>query len=160
MSTLKSKVIVKAAGLMKMDNRINYFKVAPDAFEHVMELEKYVKKTSIDRELRELIKIRVSQMNGCSYCLAMHTKEARKLKVSEERISQLNQWEEADVYNEKEKIALQLAENITLIADRGVSDEFYDQVREHFDEKEYVELVMIINQINLWNRVGVSMGNK
>lgn len=160
MSTFMNKGIVKAAGMMKMKNRINYFKIAPEALEKIMDLEKYVKKTAIDRKLRELIKIRVSQINGCSYCLAMHTKEAKKLKVKDEEIDHLANWKDSQLYSEKEKVALELAENMTLIAERGVSDELYQQVRNHFNEKEYVDLVMIINQINTWNRIAISMGNK
>lgn len=75
---LVNKGIVKAASLMNMKNRINYFKVAPEALEKIMDLERYVKKTPIDRKLRELIKIRVSQINGCDYCINLHTKEAKK----------------------------------------------------------------------------------
>ncbi|MEK5040458.1 carboxymuconolactone decarboxylase family protein [Sporosarcina sp. FSL K6-3457] len=143
-----------------MKNRINYFKVAPEALEKILELEKYVKKTSIDRKLRELVKIRVSQINGCSYCLNMHTKEAKKLKVTDEQIDHLSTWKESNRYSEKEKVALELAENMTLISERGVNDELYHRAREHYTEKNYVDLVMIINQINMWNRLSISMGNK
>mgnify|MGYP001455782371 CR=1 FL=1 len=160
MSKLISKGIVKAASFLNMKNRINYFKAAPEALEKIMELEKYAKKTAIDKKLRELIKIRVSQINGCSYCLNMHTKEAKKLNVSDEQIDHLTAWKESDRYSEKEKIALELAENITLISEKGVNDDLYERVREHYDEKEYVDLVIIINQINMWNRLSISMGNK
>lgn len=160
MSKLISKGIVKAASLLNMKNRINYFKAAPEALEKIMELERYVKKTSIDRKLRELIKIRVSQINGCSFCLNMHTKEAKKLKVPDEQIDQLAAWNESDVFDEKEKAALELAERVTLISEKGVDDELYQRVRNHYDEKSYVELVLIINQINMWNRLGISMGNE
>ena len=159
MGKIINKGIVKAAGLINMKNRINYFKVAPDALEIIMDLEKYVKKTSIDRKLRELVKIRVSQINDCSYCLNMHTEEAKKLKVTDEQIAHLSSWKETDLYSEKEKVALELAENMTLISERGVNDELYNRVREHYGEKDYVDLVMIINQINMWNRLGISMGN-
>lgn len=159
MSKLISKGIVKGAGLMNMNNRINYFKTAPKALENMMEMEKYTRNTSIDKKLRELIKIRVSQINGCSYCLNMHTKAAKKLKVTDEQIAQLKSWNESTLYNPKEKVALELAEHVTLIAEKGVSDEFYQRVREHYNEKEYVELIMIINQINMWNRLSISMGN-
>ncbi len=99
MAKLINKGIVKAAGMMKMDNRINYFKVDPAALETIMEAEKYVRKTSIDRKLKELIKIRVSQINGCSYCLNMHTKGAKKLKVSDEKIDILKNWKKSkDLY--------------------------------------------------------------
>ncbi|WP_042475872.1 carboxymuconolactone decarboxylase family protein [Bacillus ndiopicus] len=143
-----------------MKNRINYFKVAPKALEKVMELEKYVRKALVDKKLAELIKLRVSQINGCSYCLNMHTKAAQKLKISNEQIEQLKAWKETNIYSPKEQIALELAENITLISEKGVSDELYHQVREHYDEKEYIDLIMIINQINMWNRLSISMGNQ
>lgn len=159
MAKLVNKGIVKAAGMMKMDNRINYFKVAPDALEIIMEAEKYVRKTSIDKRLKELIKIRVSQINGCSYCLDMHTKAAKKLKVSDEKIDGLKKWGEGDIFSEEERAAFALAEDMTLISEKGVSDVLYEQVRKYFGEKEYVELVMVINQINTWNRLSIAMGN-
>ena len=152
MSKLLTKGIVKGAGYMNMKNRINYFKVAPNALEKIMELEKYVRKTSIDKKLRELIKIRVSQMN-------MHTKAAKKLKVTDEQIDQLKEWNEASIFSPKEKVAFELAENVTLISEKGVSDELYQRVREYYNEKEYVDLIIIINQINMWNRLSISMGN-
>nr|WP_144922745.1 carboxymuconolactone decarboxylase family protein [Paenibacillus bovis] len=142
-----------------MNNRMNYFKVAPSALEKVMELEKYTNSTAIDKKIIELIKIRVSQINGCSYCLNMHTKTARKLKVPEEQIEQLDKWKEADIFTPSERVAIELAESVTLIADNGVNDDLYERVRKHYDEKEYVDLIMIINQINIWNRISISMGN-
>lgn len=160
MANILNKGIVKAASFMDMKNRINYFKVAPEALEKIMDLEKYVKKTAIDRKLRELIKIRVSQINGCSYCINMHTKEAKKLKVTDEQIDQLSAWSATPSYSEKEKAAFLLAENITLISERGVDDELYHHVRNYYNEKEYTDLVLIINQINMWNRLSLSMGNK
>ena len=159
LGNLVNKGLVKAAGLRNMKNRMNYFKVAPEALEKIMELEEYVKKTSIDRKLRELIKIRVSQLNGCSYCIHLHTKQAKKLKVTGEQIDNLSNWRESEIYREEDKIALELAENITLISDNGVSDELYERVRDYYNEKEYTDLVMIINQINMWNRLSISMGN-
>jgi len=160
MSKLINKGIVKAAGFMNMKNRINYFKVAPSALEKVMGLERYVGKSVMDKKLAELIKLRVSQINGCSYCINMHTKGAKKLKVTNDQLDQLKNWNASDIYSPKEKAALHLAENMTLISEKGVSDELYGQVREHYDEKEYVDLVMIINQINMWNRLSISMGNQ
>ena len=159
MSNLLNKGIVKVAGWMKMDNRINYFKVAPKAMEHVMALENYTRKTSIDRKLRELIKLRVSLINGCAYCIDMHTKGAKKLKATEEEISQLESWRDSDVYSPEERVAFELAEHVTLISEKGVSDQLYERVREHYDEKAYVDLILIINQINMWNRLSISMGN-
>src|SRR5699024_11785549 len=159
MSKLVNKGIVKAAEFMNMKNRINYFKVAPDALEKVMGLDRYVGKSVIDKKLAELIKLRVSQINGCCYCINMHTKAAKKLKVTNNQLQQLKNWNESDMYSPKEKVAMHLAENMTLISEKGVSDELYEQVREHYNEKEYVDLVMIINMINMWNRLSISMGN-
>src|SRR5690625_2437020 len=123
MSKLVNKGIVKAAGFMNMKNRINYFKVAPDDLEKVMELDRYVGKSVIDKKLAELIKLRVSQINGCSYCINMHTKATRKLKVPIEQLDQLKAWNETEIYSPKEKVALQLAENMNLISEKGDSDE-------------------------------------
>ncbi len=160
MSKWISKGIVKGASLMNMNNRINYFKAAPKAMEIVMEMENYVRKTNFDSLLKELIKIRVSQINGCAYCLNMHTKAAKKLNAADEQIEQLKNWRDANIYSEKEKTALELAEHVTLIAEKGVDDELYQRARQHFNEQEYVDLIMVINQINAWNRISISMGNK
>src|SRR5690625_3581402 len=135
MDKLVNKGIVKAAGFMNMKNRINYFKVAPDALEKVMELEEFVKRSSINNKLAELIKLRVSQINGCCYCINMHTKAAKKLKVAKEQLDHLKSWNEKEIYSSKEKVELQLAENITLNTEKGVSDKLYNQVREHYNEK-------------------------
>jgi len=158
-SKLISKGIVKAGGYINMDNRINYFKLAPKAMENIMEMEKYVRNSTIDKRLSELVKLRVSQINGCSYCINMHTKKAKKLKVSQEQLEQLTEWQNTELFNTEEKTALELAEKMTLISENGVSDELYERVRSYYDEKEYTDLVMIINQINLWNRLSIAMGN-
>lgn len=159
MGNFLSKTIVKGASFTNMKNRINYFKVAPKAFEHVMGLEQYSRSTGIDKKLRELIKLRVSQINGCPYCLDMHTKAAKKLKASDEEIERLEFWRDSNEYSPKEKIAFELAEHVTCIAEKGVDEELYQRVREFYDEKEYVDLIVIINQVNLWNRISIAMGN-
>ena len=125
----------------------------------MMDMEKYTKTTAIERKLRELIKIRVSQINGCAYCLNMHTADARKMGETEQRIYCVSAWQECEFYTEAEKVALGLAEYVTLIPTKRVPDEFYQRVREHYDEKQYVDLVLIINQINSWNRISIAMGN-
>lgn len=115
---------------------------------------------AIERKLRELIKIRVSQINGCAYCLNMHTADARKMGETEQRIYCVSAWEESEFYTEAEKTALELAEHVTLIPTKRVPDELYQRVREHYDERQYVNLVLIINQINSWNRISIAMGNR
>ena len=143
-----------------MSQRVSYYEISPDGMEIMMSMEKYTKTTSIERKLRELIKIRVSQINGCAYCLNMHSADARKMGETEQRIYCVSAWKECEFYTEAEKRALELAELVTLIPTKGVPDELYQRVREHYDEKQYVDLVLIINQINSWNRISIAMGNR
>ena len=144
---------------MKLEQRIDYYNVAPEALKIMMEMEKYTKTTGINRKLRELIKIRASQINGCAYCLNMHTVDARKMGETEQRIYCISAWQECEFYTEAEKVALELTEHVTLIPTKRVPDELYQRVHEHYDKKQYVDLVLIINQINSWNRISISMGN-
>jgi AhpD family alkylhydroperoxidase len=138
---------------------VDYYKVAPEALKIMMEMEKYTKTTGIDRKLRELIKIRASQINGCAYCINMHTADARKMGETEQRLYCISAWSECTFYTAAEKVALELTEYVTLIPTKRVPDELYKRVREHYDERQYVDLVLIINQINNWNRISIAMGN-
>ncbi|WP_408010272.1 carboxymuconolactone decarboxylase family protein [Pseudalkalibacillus sp. A8] len=142
-----------------MSQRVAYYDVAPEAMKIMMDMEKYTKSTGTERKLRELIKIRASQINGCAFCINMHTSDARKMGETEQRIYCLNAWKECDFYSAEEKVALELTEHITLIPTKRVPDDLYKRVREHYDEKQYVDLVLIINQINSWNRISIAMGN-
>ncbi|MEK8197955.1 carboxymuconolactone decarboxylase family protein [Lysinibacillus sp. FSL M8-0134] len=142
-----------------MTQRINYYEIAPDAMKIMMEMEKYTKKSAIERKLRELIKIRASQINGCAYCINMHTADAKKMGETEQRLYCISAWRECTFYSEAEKVALELTEHITLIPEKRVPDVLYERVRKHFDEKTYVDLVILINQINSWNRISIAMGN-
>ena len=142
-----------------MKQRINYYKVAPEAFQIMIQFEEYAKTTGFDKKLIELIKIRASQINGCAYCIDMHTKDTRAIGETEQRIYLLNAWREAPFYSEAERAALELTEAVTLISTVGVSDNLYQRVREHFDEKQYVDLIILINTINSWNRLAISMAN-
>ena len=143
-----------------MSNRINYEKVRSDNIKVMFEMEKLLANNTIDKELQELIKIRVSQINGCAFCLNMHTDDARKIGVDEKRIYLLNAWNDTDIYSDKEKAALELAESVTLISERKVPGNLYDKVRAYYSEEEYTDLIFIIGQINTWNRISISMGNK
>ncbi|MBV7508711.1 carboxymuconolactone decarboxylase family protein [Bacillus sp. sid0103] len=142
-----------------MEQRIDYYNVAPEALKIMMEMEKYTKTTGIDRKLRELIKIRASQINGCAYCINMHTADAGKMGETEQRLYCISVWRECTFYTDAEKVALELTEYVTLIPTKGVPDELYQRVLEHYDERQYVDLVLIINQINSWNRISIAMGN-
>ena len=142
-----------------MEQRINYLEVAPEALKIMMEMENYNRSTGIDRKLRELIKIRASLINGCAFCINMHTTDARKMGETEQRLYCVSAWRDCDFYTDAEKAALELTEHVTLVPTKGVSDDIYDRVRKHFSEKDYVDLVILINQINSWNRLSISMGN-
>ena len=122
-------------------------------------MEEYIKSTNIELSLRELIKIRASQVNGCAYCLSMHTQEAREAGESNQRIDCVSVWDECEFYTDKEKAALELTEAITNISIGGVSDALYEKVRKYFDERDYVDLVYLINLINSWNRLSIAMKN-
>lgn len=140
-----------------MEQRIQYFKVVPQATKLLMELEKYFDTTELDEKLRELVKIRASQINGCAFCLDMHTKDARALGETEQRIYSLNAWHEAPFFTEKEHVALELAEHLTLVSEKRVPDDLYQRIRQHFDEKQYTDLVLAIGMINYWNRISIAM---
>lgn len=144
---------------MTVEQRINYYNAVPEALKIMMEMEKYTKTTGLDRKLRELVKIRASQINGCAYCINMHTADARKMGESEQRLYCLSAFRECTFYTDAEKAALELTEHVTLIATKRVPDELYQRVREHYNEKQYVDLILLINQINSWNRISISMGN-
>ncbi|OXM85832.1 carboxymuconolactone decarboxylase family protein [Paenibacillus rigui] len=139
-----------------MEPRMNAQKANPEAYQTMLKLEQFMASTGIDKKLYELIKIRASQINGCAFCLDMHTRDTRKLGESEQRIYLLNAWREAPFYTEKERAVLALTEAVTLISEAGVPQEVYDNVRAHVDEKEFMALIMAINTINCWNRIAIS----
>ncbi len=138
-----------------MEERLNYAKVSPDALKAMRELEKYVTASRLERPLCELIKTRASQINGCAYCIDMHTKDARKAGETEQRLYALNAWRETPFYTDRERAALEWTEALTLISKNDISDSLYNSVRKHFDEKEIVALSMAIIAINGWNRLAI-----
>lgn len=139
-----------------MKSRIEYAQVASGAVEAMRTLEKYVRTCGIEPKLLELIKIRASQINGCAYCLDMHTKDARAQGETEQRIYALNAWRETPFFTEKERAALAWTESVTQVSTSQVPDEVYEIVRQHFDEKEIVNITTAIVAINGWNRFAVS----
>ncbi|MDY0409740.1 carboxymuconolactone decarboxylase family protein [Virgibacillus soli] len=139
-----------------MEARIDYYKVAPQAAKIMMDFEKYIKSTNLESTLLELVKTRASQINGCAFCLDMHTKDARANGETEQRLYALNAWRETDFYTEKERAALALTEAVTQISTNHISDELYREVRKHFAEKDFVDLVYAINTINSWNRLAIT----
>jgi AhpD family alkylhydroperoxidase len=118
--------------------------------------ETYLAGCGLEHPLLELVKIRASQINGCAFCIDMHTKDARAAGESEQRIYALNAWRETSFYNDRERGALARVEGLTRL-DASVPDELYEQVRGHFTEKELVDLTWAVAAINAWNRVAISM---
>lgn len=141
-----------------MSSRLSMKKVQPAAYQAINALESYMEKTEINPLHKELIKIRASQINGCAYCLDMHSKDARKLGETEQRIYVLGAWREAkNLFNESEQAILELTEEVTLISQHGVSEEVYNKCIQLFGEKVTAQLYMAIITINVWNRVGVGL---
>ena len=120
-------------------------------------LEEPLRNSGLEPKLRELVKVRASQINGCAYCLDMHHKDARALGETEQRLYTLNAWREAPFYTDRERAALEWTEQLTLIAGRDVSDELYARMKEQFSDEELAKLTLAIVQINGWNRLAISM---
>ena len=140
---------------MSMD-RYSLREVAPDAYAAMVALDRTVHESSLPRYLLELVKMRASQRNRCAYCLAMHSKDAVALGIPPEKLFLLEAWREAPFYTERERAALAWTEALTLIADRGVSDDVYQEARAHFSERELAALTMAIVVSNGWNRIAIS----
>ena len=139
-----------------METRIDYGKAAPGAVQAMYKLQKYVDESGLEHSLIELVKTRVSQINGCAFCIDMHTKDARAAGETEQRLYGLSAWREAPYYSERERAALAWAEALTLVADtRQVPDAIYDEVKAQFGDRELVDLTLAICSINSWNRLAV-----
>jgi AhpD family alkylhydroperoxidase len=139
-----------------MKARLNYAEVAPNALKAMLELEKYVHGSGLEHLLFELVKTRASQINGCAYCLDMHTKDARKAGETEQRLYGLSAWRETPYYTKRERAALAWTEALTVISENDVPDSLYEATRKHFNEEEIVTLTMAIIAINGWNRLAIS----
>ncbi len=138
-----------------MKNRFDYKEVSKEVFDLMIDNEKYIHSSSLEPKLLELVKIRASQINGCGFCLDMHTRDARKLGESEERIFMLSAWRETDLYTDKEQAALVLTEIVTEISSNHLSDKVYKEIRKHFSERDFLDLIFSINNINNWNRLNI-----
>ena len=135
--------------------RMDLSKIAPDAYRHLLQLEGLVGQ-HVERKLLHLLKLRASQINGCAYCIAMHTDEALRDGEPTERLTMLDAWEESTLYSEKERAAFAWVEEVTLIADSGASKESFEALKDHFSEEEIGWLTLAATMINAWNRVAIS----
>ena len=139
-----------------MSSRINYMKASPEAVKAMMGLESFINQCGLDKTLLNLIKLRASQINGCSYCVDLHSSEARKEGESERRLSAVVAWQETSFFTARERAALAWAEAVTLLAKTHAPDDLYQELTQHFSEKEAVDLTVAIATINAWNRIAVS----
>jgi len=139
-----------------MQARLDYKRVAPDAVRVMRDLDNYVHQSGLEPSLLELVKVRASQINGCAYCIDMHTKDARAGGETEQRLYALPAWQETPFYTDRERAALLWTEVLTHLPSEDVADEVYDLICEQFSEKELVDLTMAVVAINGWNRLGVA----
>ncbi|PVH25948.1 carboxymuconolactone decarboxylase family protein [Sphingobacterium corticibacter] len=139
-----------------MENRIDIQKIEPMAYKAMYALEDFLQKSSLSKTHLELIKIRASQINGCAFCINMHTADALKQGETTQRIFLLNAWRETTLFDEGEKIVLAMTEEITLIQQQGLSDETYQQAQKKFDESYIAQIIMAVVTINAWNRIAIS----
>jgi AhpD family alkylhydroperoxidase len=139
-----------------MEVRIDYLKSGRGVVEAMLGLEKYLHQSGLEEKLLDLIKLRVSQINGCAYCIDMHWKDLRGLGETEQRLYGLDAWQESPYYTDRERAALAWAEAVTNIKETHAPDDVYQETRKHFNEKELADLTLAISAINAWNRLAIS----
>lgn len=143
-----------------MEPRLDYEKVLPEGMKSINALNRYSQNSGLEPSLLELIKLRASQINGCAYCVDMHSKDARTGGETEQRLYSLSVWRETPYYTDRERAALAFTEAVTLIADRRMPDEVYEQARQQFSDEELVKLMVGIVIINTWNRFAITFGDE
>ena len=139
-----------------MESRLNPYKASPKAYQAMLALGQVAESSGLERPLLELVKMRASQINGCAYCLDMHSKDARALGETEQRIYLLNAWREAPFYTERERAALEWTEAVTLVSESHVPDDVYERVKALFTPEEVANLTLAIVVINGWNRLSIA----
>ena len=139
-----------------MQQRMDFMKTAPDGYQAMSALESYVRQSDLEHSLLEVVKTRASQINGCAFCLDMHTKDARAGGETEQRLYALSAWQETPFFTDRERAALTWTEAVTRVADTHVPDDVFELVREQFTEKELADLTLAIVTINGWNRLAVA----
>ncbi|MBV1870982.1 MAG: carboxymuconolactone decarboxylase family protein [Gammaproteobacteria bacterium] len=139
-----------------MGPRMNLQELEPGIFQAMMGVEKYLSAISLDKRLIDLIKIRASQLNGCAYCIQMHTEDTRSLGETEQRIYALSAWKESPLFSEQERAVLALTDEVTQISKKAVTDQTYQNCQQYFSDNEIAQCVMQITQINSWNRIALA----
>jgi AhpD family alkylhydroperoxidase len=140
-----------------MKPRIDYRQYRSEPLQAMLAMERYFADFSLDSELIHLLKLRASQINGCAFCIDMHSMDARASGESEQRLFALNAWRETPFFDDKERAALAWIEAVTCVSETHVPDDVFAEVRRHFDEQEVVDLTWVAAAINSWNRVAIAM---
>lgn len=135
--------------------RLNYYEIAPEPINKLAGVTQYLSHSSLDPRLRALVEIRVSQINGCLYCIVTHTAEARKHGETQQRLDQLPAWHESPLFGDKERAALAWAESLTHVSQTHAPDADYEPLLEHFSEQEIVDLSVTVALMNAWNRISI-----
>ena len=139
-----------------MEPRLNFYKSGPDAMIAMTGLEQQIARSGLDKLLMELVRLRVSQINGCAYCIDVHTADARKAGESERRLATVAVWRETPFFTDRERAALDWAEAVTRVAETRVPDDVWDRVQPVFTPAELVDLTLLVNTINAWNRFAIA----
>jgi AhpD family alkylhydroperoxidase len=139
-----------------MEPRLNFFKSGPDAMKAMAGLDQQIARSGLEKSLVELVRLRASQLNGCAYCIDVHTADARKVGEGERRLATVAVWRETPFFNERERAALEWAESVTRVADTHVPDDVWERVQQHFTSAELVDLTLLVNSINAWNRFAIA----
>jgi AhpD family alkylhydroperoxidase len=139
-----------------MQQRLDFYKASPAAIKAMLGLEERIGKSSIEKSLAELVRLRASQINGCAFCVDMHTADARKGGETDRRLATVVTWRETPFFTDRERAALEWTEALTLISHDHVPDAVWEAVRPHFGDEELVDLTLLISAINAWNRFAVS----
>ena len=142
--------------IIEMEQRTNIAEMLPSSYKAMYDLSIAVNKSTLTPIQKELIKIRASQVNGCGFCLEMHTADALNAGEKKERIFLLNAWKESDLFSEEEKAMLSIVEEVTFIHNKGLSDATYREAQNFFNEQEIAEIIMTTVVINAWNRIAIS----
>ncbi|SAL48301.1 alkylhydroperoxidase [Caballeronia sordidicola] len=139
-----------------MKKRLDFLKANPAVVKAMMGVEEQISKSPLDQILKELVRLRASQINGCAFCLDMHVADARKAGDTERRLATVSAWRETPFFSERERAALEWTEALTLVSQGHVPDSVWEAVRPHFDDKELTDLTLLVTSINSWNRFAIA----
>lgn len=140
--------------------RVNIQQCQPQAYTAMHTLENYLSGSTIEADLQELIRVRASTLNGCRFCISLHSRAAKKLGVSDEKLAAISHWQKSALFSQKEQAALAMTDSITHIASEGLAEPLYKKAAEFFSENELAQLIMLVATINAWNRLGVSTADE